>query len=47
LIYQQAFKFHKAGYAASMAVILTAIIVSVSALVLFFQAREEGGGVSV
>jgi raffinose/stachyose/melibiose transport system permease protein len=46
LIYQQAFKFHKAGYAASMAVILTIIIVAVSALVLFFQSRDEGQEVS-
>jgi raffinose/stachyose/melibiose transport system permease protein len=46
LIYQQAFKFHKAGYAASMAVILTTIIVVVSALVLFIQSRGEGQEVS-
>jgi ABC-type sugar transport system permease subunit len=46
LIYQQAFKFHKAGYAASMAVILTIIIVSVSALVLYFQSRDAGQEVS-
>jgi ABC-type sugar transport system permease subunit len=45
LIYQQAFKYHKAGYAASMAVILTVIIVTVTAVVMIFQSRTDSGEV--
>ena len=41
LIYQEAFQYRRAGYGAAMAVVLTVIIVSVSALVLYFQSREE------
>jgi raffinose/stachyose/melibiose transport system permease protein len=42
LIYQQAFQLRKAGYASAIAVVLTALILVVSALVNWSQSRAEG-----
>lgn len=44
LIYQQAFQLRKAGYASAIAVVLTALILAVSALVNWTQSRAEGEG---
>lgn len=41
LIYLEAFQKRNAGYGAAMAVVLTIIIVSVSALVLYLQSRRD------
>lgn len=41
LIYQQAFQRSRAGYASAIAVLLTILIVAVSAVVTRFQARED------
>ncbi len=41
LIYEEAFEYHKAGYGAAMALVLTVIIVSVSAVVFRWQTRQE------
>jgi raffinose/stachyose/melibiose transport system permease protein len=41
LIYLEAFQKRNAGYAAAMAVVLTLIIVSISALVLYLQSRRD------
>ncbi len=41
LIYQQAFQRNRAGYASAIAVVLTTLIVGVSALVMRLQARED------
>lgn len=43
LIYQQAFQRNRAGYASAMALVLSVIIVSVSALVIRLQARSDEG----
>jgi len=43
LIYQQAFQRNRAGYASAMALVLSVIIVSVSALVIRLQARRDEG----
>lgn len=41
LIYENAFKFRRAGYASAMAVVLALIIVIVSALVVRYQAQQD------
>lgn len=41
LIYQEAFQDNRAGYASAMAVVLTLIIVSISALVIWLQGRGD------
>ena len=43
LIYQEAFQYNRAGYGAAMALVLTVIIVSVSALVMRLQSDEREG----
>jgi raffinose/stachyose/melibiose transport system permease protein len=41
LIYQEAFQDNRAGYASAMAVVLTLIIVTISALVIWLQSRAD------
>jgi len=41
LIYQEAFEYHHAGYGAAMALVMTVLIVAVSATVFAVQARQE------
>lgn len=41
MVYQQTFNFHRAGYGAAMAVVLAAIIVTVSALVFWIQSKGD------
>ena len=41
LIYQEAFQDNRAGYASAMAVVLTLIIISISAVVLYLQSRGD------
>jgi len=41
LIYQEAFQDNHAGYASAMAVVLTVIIVSISAVVIYLQSRGD------
>ena len=41
LIYEQAFEEHHAGYGSAMALVMTVLIVSVSAAVFYLQARQE------
>jgi len=43
LIYQQAFQRNRAGYGSAMALVLSVIIVTVSAVVMRLQARQEEG----
>ncbi len=43
LIYRQAFEQRNAGYATAMALVMTVIIVSVSATVFYLQSRQEEG----
>lgn len=43
LIYDQAFRFRQAGYSTAMAVVLSVIIIGVSALALYGQGRRERG----
>ena len=42
LIYQEAFEFHRAGYGAAMALVMTVLIVTVSGSVFYLQSRQEG-----
>ncbi len=41
LIYEEAFEYHHAGYGAAMALVMTVLIVSVSAAVFYLQSRQE------
>lgn len=41
LIYEEAFEYHHAGYGAAMALVMTVLIVTVSATVFALQARQE------
>ncbi len=41
LIYEEAFEYHHAGYGAAMALVMTVLIVTVSAVVFALQARQE------
>lgn len=41
LIYDEAFKFHRAGYGSAMALVMTVLIVTVSATVFYLQSRQE------
>lgn len=41
LIYDEAFKFHRAGYGSAMALVMTVLIVTVSAIVFYLQSRQE------
>lgn len=43
LIYQQAFQRNRAGYGSAMALVLSLIIITVSAVVMRLQARQEEG----
>ena len=42
LIYEEAFEYHHAGYGSAMALVMTVLIVSVSAVVFTLQSRQEG-----
>lgn len=42
LIYEEAFEYHHAGYGSAMALVMTVLIVSVSATVFYLQSRQEG-----
>ena len=44
LIYQEAFQYNRAGYGAAMAMVLSVIIVAVSALVMRLQDDDAGEG---
>lgn len=41
LIYEEAFEYHNAGYGSAMALVMTVLIVSVSAGVFYLQSRQE------
>lgn len=41
LIYEQAFEYHQVGYGAAMALVMTVLIVSVSAITFYVQSRRE------
>ncbi len=42
LIYEEAFEEHHAGYGSAMALVMTVLIVTVSAVVFYLQSRQEG-----
>lgn len=42
LIYEEAFEYHHAGYGSAMALVMTVLIVTVSASVFYLQSRREG-----
>ncbi len=44
LIYQEAFEYHRVGYGSAMALVMTVLIVTVSATVFYLQSRQEGEG---
>ncbi len=41
LIYERAFEYHEVGYGAAMALVMTVLIVSVSAITFYVQSRRE------
>ena len=41
LIYEEAFEYHHAGYGSAMALVMTVLIVTISAAVFYLQSRQE------
>ncbi len=41
LIYEEAFEYHNAGYGSAMALVMTVLIITVSATVFYLQSRQE------